>query len=64
MKRRNLRIVAVAGALLANLAWTGNVPPVNSHAGCEAPDGGPCYVENCTWTFSFKPPTHFHWYCR
>ena len=58
------RVLVVGTMIVASLSWTGNVVPANSHVGCQAPDGGPCYSENCLWQFSFKPPAHFHWYCR
>ncbi|MDQ3981744.1 MAG: hypothetical protein M3271_03575 [Actinomycetota bacterium] len=58
------RALVVVAAIAVNLSWTGNVVPVNSHVGCEAPDGGPCYSENCLWQFGYEKPLHFHWYCR
>ncbi|MDQ3915321.1 MAG: hypothetical protein M3323_08340 [Actinomycetota bacterium] len=58
------RVLVVVTAVVVNLSWTGNVVPVSSHVGCQAPDGGPCYSENCQWQFGYEKPAHFHWYCR
>jgi hypothetical protein len=64
MRRTIFRVMTVAMMAVGTLGWTGNVPPAGGHVGCQAPDGGPCYSENCLWHFEAKPPTHFHWYCR